>query len=626
MDKVKKILKLSGIVLGVVVVLIVIAAIALPRFLPLDKIKDIAAEKASEAVHRNVKIGHVSFNIFTGIEIRDVSVSNRPGFSKEPFISAGLIEMKYDLWKLLRGKVAINKIVLVKPEILIENMDGVSNYSDMVGAKKPAQPKKPQVKKEPISILVSSFAIKDAKLTMNTFTKGVKKVMQLKDLNLSMSGISLKTIRPMSFYVGMTGVYEGKDVPITVSGRINLDLGKSYVKVYDMDITAAGEKLSLMAEVTRFDKAPVINMDVSSRKIDTDKFLAILTGTGTKKPKVKVQLPYGQQTATINRSLKSVPANIKLKANVNLNNILFKEMKVDSVAAGISMAGKVMNIRIDGIEAYKGIIKGNVTADLNVSGVGYTLTDIAGKGFDAKPASNDVLESFLTKLPDYKELKDKMSGALSFRISLAGRGVETPDIIANAKGKGSFLLANGKITKIKSLAAIGEKIGISTLSNDIDIKEFGGDFSIANKIVKISGLKLNNGDSGDIKLTFNGSANISTLAFIGGNRLSLKLNPKTTKLASEYDPFKDEAGWYSLDFEMTGALKKPIPIPQLGRPLQQMMENKKKEVEGAAQKEIDKQKKAAEEAAQKEIDKKKQEAEDKAKQELENKAKELLKF
>jgi hypothetical protein len=62
---------------------------------------------------------------------------------------------------------------------------------------------------------------------------------------------------------------------------------------------------------------------------------------------------------------------------------------------------------------------------------------------------------------------------------------------------------------------------------------------------------------------------------------------------------------------MTGSLKRPIPLPKLGKPVEKLIENKKKEAVTAAQKEIDKQK---------------QKAEQKAKEELEKKAKELFKF
>jgi uncharacterized protein involved in outer membrane biogenesis len=611
---IKKTLKWVGIVLGVIIILLVIAAVALPYFLPLDKIKDIAAQKASEAIHRQVKIGKVSFNIFKGIELKDLSVSNRPGFSKEPFLSAGSIELKYDLWKLLRGSVAIDKVVIVRPEILVEmRADGTSNYGDLVGVKKPASAKAPAgkpapaKKKEAVSIMVSKFAIVNGKLTLNQ----AGKVSQLKDLNVNISGISLVTKKPIHIYVSVLGVYEGKPVPISISGDVMLDMNKSSAKISGLEISAAGEKLLLKADIANFDKAPSINLKVSSPKIDVDKFLAIVSGTGSKKAKAAPP-PYGAQTANINKSLKSIPSNIKLAADIDLNNILYKEMKLDSVKGSVKLVNKIADINISGIKAYKGEVTSRIKADLNVSGISYSVSDLVGKGFDATPASNDVIESFLTKLPDYKDLKDKLHGDLGFRLSsLTGRGVETPDILANVKANGSFILANGKLSKLKSLSAVGEKIGLKMLQEDIALKEFKANFSVANKIAAISNMSLNNGDAGDIKLSFNGSANIVSLEFVKGNTLSLKLNPRTTKLSSEYDAFKDKNGWYSLDFEMIGSLKRPIPIPRFEKAAQQIIDVKKKE---------------AEEAAQKEIDKAKKEAEQKAKEELEQKAKEMLKF
>jgi uncharacterized protein involved in outer membrane biogenesis len=619
----KKTFKWFGIVLAGLVVIVVVAAFAIPYFLPLDKIKTIAAEKASDAIHRQVKIESVSFNIFKGIELRNISVSNRPGFSKEPFVSAGLIELKYDFWALLRGQVRVDKVVLVKPEILIENQDGVSNYQDLIGAKKPKTEKKVSKKKEPVSLLVSRFSIINGKLTMNATVKGVKKVTQLKGLNVNISNIALETKKPIYISVGVTGVYEGKEVPISVVGRALFDMGRSYAHLYGVSIKAAGETLNLDAEVKDFDKAPNIKLSLSSPRIDTDKFMAILSGTGTKK---KVIPPYGQQTANINRSLKVVPANIKMTADISLNNIKYKEMKVDSLRSQMTLSNKVLNISSFKINAYKGVLSGMVLVDLNVPGISYSIKSIAGKGFNATPLANDGLESFLTKLPDYKELKGKISGSLSFDFAGAGKGIETPDIISNINGSGSFLLANGSVSKLETLSSIGSKIGIKTFDSEMAIKEFKANFKVANKVVTIKGLALNNGDAGDIKVNFTGSVNIGTLEWVKGNRLAMKLNPKTTQLSSDYDPFKDDNGWYSLEFEMTGALKKPIPIPQLGKPVEQIFNNKKNEAEKAVQKQLDTKQKEVQDAAQKEIDAQKKAAEDKAKQELEDKAKELLKF
>lgn len=604
MSLIKALLKWLGIIVGVVVVILIIASITLPYFLPLERIKEMASQKASDAIHRNVTIGKVSFNIFTGIQLNDLSISNRPGFSKDPFISADRIDLKYDLWKLLGGTIEIDKVVLVRPQILIETkIDGSSNYSDLVGVKKPS-PKSaasPQKKKEAISIMISKFAVENGLLTLHQ----PYNVIQLKDLNVSLSGISLVTKKPMNLNMGALILYENRPASLSLSGNINLDMNKSVAKFSGFNLIVAGEKISFDADISGFDKAPKMILKVSSNKLDTNKLLAIVTSPNDK------PAPYGTKTANINKTLKYIPVNLDLSASVLLQNILYKEMKMDSVSFKAAMSNKV--IKTSGLEvgAYGGKITAGVTADLKVSGIGYSVSDLNASGINAAPGSNDVIGSFLTKLPGYNELKNKLYGTLGFNVTLSGRGIEKEDIISNAKGKGNFILANGKISKFNSLAAIGEKLGLKTLQEDILLKEFKSNFSFADKIVNVSKLALNNGDKSDVKIAFDGSANMETLSFVKGNKLSLKLNPASNKLSSEYDAFKDENGWYSLDFEMTGSLKKPIPIPQLGKPVQQLVNNKKKEIENAANKELDKQK---------------QKAEQKAKEELEQKAKDLLKF
>jgi uncharacterized protein involved in outer membrane biogenesis len=422
---------------------------------------------------------------------------------------------------------------------------------------------------------------------------------------VNLSGISLVTKKPMKMTAGALALYEERPASLSLSGSISLDMNKSMAKLSDFNLIVAGEKISFDAGISGFDKAPELTLKVSSNKMDTNKILAIVTSSN-----IRPTL-YGQQTANLNKTFRSIPANLSLDASVLLQNVLYKEMKLDSISFKAAMSDKVVKISGLNIGAYGGKIQAGVTADLKVSGIGYSVSDLSAKGINATPGSNDIIGSFLTKLPAYGELKNKLYGTLGFNVTLSGRGIEKEDIIGNAKGKGSFILANGKISKFNSLAAIGEKLSLKALQEDIQIEEFKSNFSFANKVVNISKLVLNNGDKSDVKVAFDGSANIETLAFIKGNKLSLKLNPASNKLSSEYDAFKDENGWYSLDFEMVGSLKKPIPIPQLGKPVQQLMNNKKKELENAANKELEKQK---------------QKAEQKAKEELEKKAKELLKF
>ncbi|MFC1560258.1 AsmA family protein [Candidatus Margulisiibacteriota bacterium] len=598
-----KILKYLGISVAVILVLLIVLAIALPYVLPLNKIKDMAAEKISETIHREVKLGEISFNLFSGIKLSDLYIGNRKGFSKKPFISAEAIEFRYSFLKLITGKIAVTKAVLIKPEILIEKKaDGTSNYGDLTG-----KPKTKKVaeegtkKKEPMAILVSRFAISKGRLTLVTYDPEGKKVNELKDLNIDISNISLKTEAPINIAISVLGVYEGKSVPIKLGGKVYLDLGKSYINLQDFVISAAGEKLKINAKVSNFNSAPNIKASLSSGGIDLDKFMAVLSGSKKKKVGEKVKAPYGQLTRKINRSLRSISPKMVFEGSIDLKNITFRAMKLDSLKISSSLKKKIVWLNIEELKAYNGKLSGSITANLNVSGLGYSVKNLNLAEFKAAPFSNAAVESFLTGMKDYADLKDKIEGSLSMSVSLTGRGVETPDILANLKANGNFLLKDGKIKKMKSLQAVGQALGIDTFKHDIEIQEFKADFSAADKVATISDLIVHNGKMGDVEIKFNGKANMGTMKFIKGNVLELRLNPVIAKdLPAEYDVFVDKDGWASLEFELTGSLKKPIPIPKLGKPVQKIIDKEKERVQ--------------------------KEAEEQLKKQLEDKAKELFKF
>jgi len=600
----KIIFKYIGISVAALLIIIIVAAVSLPYILPLDKIKDMATAKMSETIHRDIRLGKVSFNIFTGVKLTNLYIGNRKGFPDIPFVSAKAIGFRYNFWKLIQGKIEITKAVLVNPEILIEiKADGTTNYGDLLGAPKAKTEKKvtkEEKKKEALSLLVSRFAISNGKLTMVTHGPDGKKVNQLRDLQLDISNISFKTTEPISISLGVMGIYEEKYVPIRIAGKLDLDLDNAYVNIRSLLMSAAGEELKISGKIRNFNTAPDINIALSTGGLNIDKFMNILTGTKQKMEK-KEKPPYGQLTRTANKALKSIPERLKVEAQIDLKNITFREMKMDSLKINVAINRKIVNIGINEIKAYKGILTGSAVADLNMSGIQYSVKNLSIKGFNAAPAANDAIGSFLTGMKDYKDLENKIEGSLDVNVSLNGSGVEVPDIIANAKANGNFILTNGRIRKLKSLEGIADKLNIETLKHDIELKEFKADFSVANKVATISDLILHNGEAGDAKITFNGKANIETMAFIKGNVLALKLHPHLTRdLPKEYESFKDKEGWAILEFELTGSLKKPIPMPKLDKPIQNIIEQKKEEA--------------------------KKSAEDQLKKQLEDKAKELIKF
>src|SRR5437762_625897 len=81
----KRVLK----IIGIVVVVILLAVIALPFLVNVNSFRPKLESELSTALGRQVKVGNLSLSILSGsVSAEDLSISDDPAFSKGPFIQA----------------------------------------------------------------------------------------------------------------------------------------------------------------------------------------------------------------------------------------------------------------------------------------------------------------------------------------------------------------------------------------------------------------------------------------------------------------------------------------------------------------------------------------------------------
>jgi uncharacterized protein involved in outer membrane biogenesis len=610
----KKLLKIGSIIVGSLVGLLIISAIAFPFVFPLEKIKEMATEKISEAINREVKIEKVSFNIFKGISLEKLSISNRAGFARKPFVSADAIVLRYAFWPLFKRQIVIKELRLEKPEILVEkSAGGTYNFSDMIKGKK-AKPKK-KGKELPFSLIVDTFSIRNGKITYSDYGSGTSS--KLKDVDLSVSGITLALIKPIGLNFSSVATFKDKDIPLSLKGKIAADLKNDTVKIPSLALNVAGEKAEISADISKLKYGPSIDFSISSNGLSVDPLLAIFSAGATKK---KEKLPRGVLTKKISRSMASIPKRLKLKGKIDIKNFKFQEVKVNKISLGIALQNKILTADIKEIKAFEGTLSGNATVNLATHGLSYRIKNLKLSKLNAAPFSNAMVETFLTKLSNYKDMVNKVYGTLDASLSISGSGVEVPDIMANAYAQGSFSLKKGELKRLKTIDAIAEKIKVTGLKQDLKISELTAGFTFQNQIITIKDLILV-GD--DLRAGFNGGINLGNKSFILGNRLILKASPSATKgLSREYNLLRDDDGWVEITFELRGALKKPIPLPILKKSFDKGVEKVKEKVQEKAKEEVDK----AKEAARKKAEEEKQRLAEEAKKKLQEEAKKLLNF
>jgi len=590
----KKIFKWTGIIFASLIALIIISAIALALFLPLDKIKEMAASQLSSMLHRQVKIEKASFNIFTGLKLEKLTISDAEKFNKRNFISADAIELHYDLWPLLQRKIVIKKIGLVKPEILIEkSAKGDFNFSDMIAPQKPSEKKQQQQGKLPFELFINSFFIKNGKITYSD--RATSSTSALNNFDLSISGFDLSMAKPVVFKASSDVLFQKKIVPIALSGRIKMDMSKGEAGIEPFSLSIAGETANMSIGISNLKSGPDIALSLSSKKISVDPLMSIFAG-GEKKSSKPVDL-----TTMVNQMTASIPGSLTLKASVDISNLTFQGLIVDRIDLSAGLVKKRAVVDLKDIRFYGGKLSGRLNADLNVPGLYYEAKDLKLTGFDAHPFSNYIVNSFLTKLADYKDLRDKIYGKLNVALSFKGRGVDPKVMLKNLTGDAKIDVTGAEIKKSKILSSIGELIRSNSLKGDIKAGTLNLDAGIRNSIINVRKLAFTHHD---LKLNFAGGIDLNRLVWVAGNRLNLKLAPHITSgVGKEYSILRDPSGWLEATFELTGTLKMPIPKPILDKPI----ENLKKKAEA-------------------EINKKVSEETERLKKEAGDKIRELIKF
>jgi len=144
-----KILRIFGILIAVLAVLIVVAALVLPRVIDPNNYRDDIARLVKEKTGRDLTIaGGIGWSVFPwlGVEIGSVRLSNAKGFGEEPFAVIDSAQVRVKLLPLLRKEIEMSTVVLDGLQLrLAKDKSGRTNWDDLMqpAAAKPAKPEKP---------------------------------------------------------------------------------------------------------------------------------------------------------------------------------------------------------------------------------------------------------------------------------------------------------------------------------------------------------------------------------------------------------------------------------------------------------------------------------------------------
>lgn len=160
----KRLLLVSGIVLGVLIV----AALAVPLFINVDAFRPELEQKLSAALNRPVHIGKLQASILSGgASAENISIADDPAFNKGPFLQASALKVGVRLMPLiLSRRLEVTSVTVQKPSIvLLKNAAGKWNYSTL-GAGSPAKGSPPSSSSTAAELSIDKFEIVDGKVTV----------------------------------------------------------------------------------------------------------------------------------------------------------------------------------------------------------------------------------------------------------------------------------------------------------------------------------------------------------------------------------------------------------------------------------------------------------------------------
>lgn len=135
-------------ILGIVIVVLIIAAIAIPFLIDANTFRPKLESELTDALGRQVKVGNLSLSLLSGSVTADnISIADDPAFSKDAFVQAKSLKVGVEMIPLILSRTLnVTHLTLEQPQIsLVKSENGEKwNFSSL--GNKTASPTQPAQK------------------------------------------------------------------------------------------------------------------------------------------------------------------------------------------------------------------------------------------------------------------------------------------------------------------------------------------------------------------------------------------------------------------------------------------------------------------------------------------------
>ena len=264
----KKIGKILAIFVGILVLVVIVIAIALPLLIDPNNYKNQIIQAVKQQTGRELKIGgKIGWSVFPwiGVEMRQLELSNAPGFGNQPFARIETAGVKVKLLPLLKKEVVVDKVLLAGLNLnLAKDRTGKTNWDDLAAKKPAAAPGEGGGKPAINAVSIGGVDLRAGEISWKDQTTGAAYTLHKVELK---SG-ALDPAKPVDIKLGLDleSTAPAFRTHIDLKTRVTVDLDKQTLAVSDLVLEAAGLKLKANAVGARILSAPQFsgNLELAS--------------------------------------------------------------------------------------------------------------------------------------------------------------------------------------------------------------------------------------------------------------------------------------------------------------------------------------------------------------------------
>jgi AsmA protein len=443
-----------------VVVAVLLATLALPFLIDVNRFRPMLESRAGQVVGRSVKHGSLSLSILSGkLVASDVEVADDPAFSKSAFLTAKSVEIGIEIVPLIFSKsLKVTEVIVKQPQVtVLQSPDGAFNFSSIAGG---AQNSGGSPASTSPAVLVKKFQLTDGKVTFaHTDSSAATRVYD--GFNLEADDFSFSSSFPFTMTMSLPGggsaAISGNAGPTRLADILSTPFNAS-VKASAVNIAASGlvDPASGIAGVASVDETVMSDGNTAAVTGTTNITGAKLSPLGTASP-TPIAVKHSLEVDLRQQTVKVTQADIGIgKAQFRATGTV--QSKGDAINVNLQLSGS--DVPVDEIKAMLPSLGLKIPTGSHLQG-GSVSAKLAISGPVASPVIAGTLQVSNTTVAGFN-----LAAHITSMAGFGGAATSAPDMVLTSMALKVRATRDG--VQVENITvnspAIGDATGAGTIS------------------------------------------------------------------------------------------------------------------------------------------------------------------